>query len=228
MADSDLRQPVVIQATRLDATVLPAGFSQAFTLYMIQQGQDFGNVAAKANDAGQGAYDAQQKNEEQDLTLANHDDRISKNEADIKSQTLQIAGIEGEIKAVNDELDALELDVVTKSSAANQLIQQAGGSLISGPIPVVSQTSDKLQSSNSVNALVSYKVQGLQVVGARVTGFTAATGDSLKGAFNVGTVNTVGTTYNQSEVQAIANGAFSTRRRLKALEDAMRSHGLID
>lgn len=228
MADSDLRQPVVIQATRLDATVLPAGFSQAFTLYMIQQGQDFGNVAAKANDAGQGAYDAQQKNEEQDLTLANHDDRISKNEADIKSQALQIAGIEGEIKAVNDELDALELDVVTKSSAANQLIQQAGGSLISGPIPVASQTSDKLQSSNSVNALVSYKVQGLQVVGARVTGFTAATGDSLKGAFNVGTVNTVGTTYNQSEVQAIANGAFSTRRRLKALEDAMRSHGLID
>ncbi|HCJ9394969.1 TPA: phage tail protein [Escherichia coli] len=228
MADSDLRQPVVIQATRLDATVLPAGFSQAFTLYMIQQGQDFGNVAAKANDAGQGAYDAQQKNEEQDLTLANHDDRISKNEADIKSQALQIAGIEGEIKAVNDELDALELNVVTKSSAENQLIQQAGGSLISGPIPVASQTSDKLQSSNSVNALVSYKVQGVQVVGARVTGFTAATGDSLKGAFNVGTVNTVGTTYNQSEVQAIANGAFSTRRRLKALEDAMRSHGLID
>jgi len=228
VADSELNQPVIIQASRLDATILPAGFSQAFSLYLVQQGQDFGNVAAKANDAGQGVFEVQKKNEEQDLKLADHEERISQSEAEIKAQGIRIVSAEKSLSDLDAEVDAAKADAVTKSSTDNQLIQQAGGSLISGPVPAASLTTDKLQSSNSVNALISYKVKGVQVVGARVTGFTAATGDSLKGAFNVGSLNTVGATYNQSEVQAIANGSYSTRRRVKALEDAMRAHGLID
>ena len=62
MADSNLNEPVIIQATRLDTSVLPRNiFSQSYLLYVIAQGTDVGNVANKANEAGKGAYDAQVK-----------------------------------------------------------------------------------------------------------------------------------------------------------------------
>ncbi|ECB3452683.1 phage tail protein, partial [Salmonella enterica] len=43
MADSNLNTPVVIQATRLDASILPRNvFSQSYLLYVIAQGADVG------------------------------------------------------------------------------------------------------------------------------------------------------------------------------------------
>ena len=89
-------------------------------------------------------------------------------------------------------------------------------------------TTDKLQVGGSLNASVSYKVAGLQVLGARQTGWTAATGTANKGAFDADQVFTVGATYSQTEVQALANALRAERQRTKALEDAMRAHGLID
>lgn len=39
MADSNLNEPVIIQATRLDTSVLPRNiFSQSYLLYVIAQG----------------------------------------------------------------------------------------------------------------------------------------------------------------------------------------------
>lgn len=39
MADSNLNTPVVVQATRLDASILPRNiFSQSYLLYVINQG----------------------------------------------------------------------------------------------------------------------------------------------------------------------------------------------
>lgn len=59
MVDSSLNDPVVVQATRLDASILPRNiFSQSYLLYVINQGADVGAIAGKANQAGQGAYDA--------------------------------------------------------------------------------------------------------------------------------------------------------------------------
>lgn len=53
MADSNLNVPVIIQATRLDTSILPRNiFSQSYLLYVIAQGTDVGNVANKANEAG--------------------------------------------------------------------------------------------------------------------------------------------------------------------------------
>lgn len=76
MVDSSLNDPVVVQATRLDASILPRNiFSQSYLLYVINQGADVGAIAGKANQAGQGAYDAQVKNDEQDVELADHDAR---------------------------------------------------------------------------------------------------------------------------------------------------------
>ncbi|ECZ6990410.1 phage tail protein, partial [Salmonella enterica] len=67
-----------------------------------------------------------------------------------------------------------------------------------------------------------------KVVGARQTGWTAATGTTNKGAFDADLTFTVSDTYTQSEIQAIANALIAERRRTKALEDALRAHGLID
>ena len=62
MADSNLNTPVIVQATRLDTSILPRNiFSQSYLLYVINQGADVGAIAGKANQAGQGAYDAQVK-----------------------------------------------------------------------------------------------------------------------------------------------------------------------
>ncbi len=46
MADSNLNEPVIIHATRLDTSILPRNiFSQSYLLYVIAQGADVGNVA---------------------------------------------------------------------------------------------------------------------------------------------------------------------------------------
>lgn len=95
MADDGLKEPVIIQATRLDASILPRNvFSQSYLLYVIAQGTDIGNVAGKANEAGQGAYDAQVKNEEQDLTLADHEARIDAAEATLIDHEQRISAAE--------------------------------------------------------------------------------------------------------------------------------------
>lgn len=94
----------------------------------------------------------------------------------------------------------------------------------------VSKAAVTLQSiASPISVTTSYSISGIKVVGARQTGFTAATGTAFLGAFDTeaGQV-TVSATYVQSQVQTIANAGTSTRRRVKAIEDALRSHGLID
>jgi hypothetical protein len=56
-----------------------------------------------------------------------------------------------------------------------------------------------------------YYIGTNKVVGARDTGWTASTGTALKGAFATGTATLV-----------------QAAQRIKALEDAMRAHGLIN
>ncbi|KYJ66605.1 phage tail protein, partial [Salmonella enterica subsp. enterica serovar Typhimurium] len=46
MADPSLNNPVIIQATRLDASILPRNvFSRSYLLYVIAQGADVGAIA---------------------------------------------------------------------------------------------------------------------------------------------------------------------------------------
>ncbi|WP_439647063.1 DNA stabilization protein [Arsenophonus endosymbiont of Aleurodicus floccissimus] len=118
-------------------------------------------------------------------------------------------------KTRNDEQDR---ELVTQAQQINAV--QAD---------TISKSQVDLQSlSSSLNVKTAYLVNGIKVIGQRVTGFTAATGTALKDVFNANQSFNVGTTYNQSEVQALANGLIAARQRIKALEDALRSHGLID
>ena len=112
MADSNLNEPVIIQATRLDTSVLPRNiFSQSYLLYVIAQGTDVGNVANKANEAGQGAYDAQVRNDEQDVILVDHEIRLASAEAKIQDHETRIANAESAIVGLDSRLTTAENDI---------------------------------------------------------------------------------------------------------------------
>lgn len=198
MADDNLKNDVSAYGDKVTSTMLPSNFSPAYQLYVINNDQQAQGVASRANQAAQGAYAAQVKNDEQDIKIEDHENRI--------------AHIEG--------------DYVSKSSADNQSVQSSGGSFLVGNIP--SPTSDKIQSSDSVNTGVSYKVAGIQVITARQTGWTAATGTAAYGAFAANQPYNTSATYVQAEANAVAVGLFQARQRIKALEDVLRYHGLIN
>ncbi|MDU4001442.1 phage tail protein [Pluralibacter gergoviae] len=302
MADDSLKDPVSITAINIMAQSLPPGFSPTYRQYVLSQSTDLTKVVNKANDAGNGAWDAQVKNDEQDVTLeehenrlnaaeaelinhenritaaegriedhearlttaeeqiANHETRITANEAELDAHegrisqsesdisaltvrmvtaenaitaiqtnatnlTTRVTTAEGNIATLQGKVAAIETNYLSKAVSTSQSVQASGGSLLVGNI--TTPTTDKLQVSGSANATTSYKVAGLQVVSARQTGWTASTGVANKGAFNADLAFTVSATYTQSEVQALADGLLAARRRIKALEDALRTHGLI-
>lgn len=253
-ADGGLKIPVVVTALGVNASSLPAVFSQAYQYYVLSQATDFVNVAGKANDAGQGAYDAQVKNDEQDVELADHEQRITANTAaigllEVRLTTAEgkiivlrsdvdylldevidiqaeLVNVDGRLDTAESDIDNLQADYVSKSAIANQIVQAGGGSLIAGT--VATPTTDKLQVGGSTNVSISYKVAGTQVLGARQTGWTAATGTAYKGAFNADTTYSVGVIFDILQIQAIAAGLTQARQRIKALEDIARTHGLIN
>ena len=167
---------VEIQVTHIDPTILPANFSTAYRMIVLNSLSDIGRVAGKANEAAEDAYQSKTRNDEQDRELA--------------TQAQQI--------------NAVQADYISKSQADLQSL------------------------ASSLNVKTAYSVNGTKVIGQRVTGFTAATGSALKGAFNADQSFPIGETYRKSEIQAVANELTAARKRIKALEDALRSHGLID
>lgn len=225
MADDNLNTPVVIQASRIDSTLLPPGFSLPYQLYVIQQGSDFGLVANKANEAGGGAYDAQVKNEEQDVTLASHETRITQNTNDISNLTIRVISVESTIVSLQNDVATLTTRVTTAEGTITTL--QASVSSIQSDY--VSKSAAALQTIGSpISVATSYSVGGTKVIGTRQTGWTASTGTALLGAFNSSQAYTVSATYTQAEITAIANGLIQARQRIKALEDMARTHGLMN
>ncbi|HAW9053851.1 TPA: hypothetical protein JYW53_001527 [Escherichia coli] len=112
MADSNLNTPVIVQATRLDTSILPRNiFSQSYLLYVIAQGTDVDNVANKANEAGQGAYDAQVRNDEQDMILVDHEIRLASAEAKIQDHETRITNAEAAIVGLDSRLTTAENDI---------------------------------------------------------------------------------------------------------------------
>ncbi|EDQ9729242.1 phage tail protein [Salmonella enterica subsp. enterica] len=233
MADPSLNNPVVIQATRLDASILPRNvFSKSYLLYVIAQGADVGAIAGKANEAGQGAYDAQVKNDEQDVELADHEAKIQQLRIDVDNHEIRITANTNAIAALDVRLTTAEGEIVTLQadvSALDGRVTTAENNISALQADYVSKTDTTSQSlASPLNVTTSYSVGGKKVVGARQTGWTAATGTANKGAFNADLTFAVSDTYTQSEIQAIANSLIAERRRTKALEDALRAHGLID
>ena len=81
--------------------------------------------------------------------------------------------------------------------------------------------------ASSLGVATSFSIDGVKVLGPRQTGWTAGSGTANLGAFDADQSFTVGAAYSQAEVQAIATELIAARKRILALEQAMRNHGLI-
>lgn len=233
MADEPAK--VNVQARRVDQTILPNNFSQPYRLYVIQQNTDLQNVAGAANNAGELAYAATVKNEQQDVILNDHESRISalrvevddheiritSNTSSISSLTLRVTTAEGNITTLQADLTAL----TGRVSTAEGNISNLQGDYVSKSA-VASQTL-----ASPLNVSTSYSVGGTKVVGARNTGWTASTGTASKAGINGSTAYTVSATYTQSEIQAIATGLQQIRQWAVAMQTAVGAtsgHGLIN
>ncbi|WP_052285695.1 hypothetical protein [Kluyvera genomosp. 1] len=217
MADQNLNEPVIVRAVSLNASSIPAGYSPAYSQYILSQAIDFTNVAGKANEAGQGAYDAQVKNDEQDVTLADHDSRITANTNAINILEVRITTAEGKIVVLRSDVDYL-LDEVIDIQADIVNIQA----------DYISKSATSPQSlSSSLGVSTSYSVNGVKVIGQRISGFTAITGTPFYGAFDANYSETGSSTYNSAQITTLFALLQQTRQRVKALDDALRTHGQI-
>jgi hypothetical protein len=71
-------------------------------------------------------------------------------------------------------------------------------------------------------------IDGTKVVGPQEAGWTAATGTPNKGAYATYDGQTTSAVYDQAEAQATDDATKANSQRIKAIEDALRTHGLID
>ncbi|AKL13272.1 TPA: phage tail protein [Kluyvera intermedia] len=227
-----LNEPVRVSAVTLSASSLPDGLSAAYQQYILSQSLDFTNVAGKANEAGQGAYDAQVKNEEQDVRLGDIDTELADHESRITANEVELAGHETRITAAETTLTDHENRITTAEGNITSLsvrMTTAENKITTIQGDYVSKSVTTLQSMASPVSVQSYyAINGTQVVGPRASGWTAATGTALLGAFNSSATYSVSATYTQAEITAIATGLVQARQRIKALEDMLRTHGLMN
>lgn len=210
-ANPDLANPISVKTSYITPDVLPLNFSETYRRIVLSSAEDIGKVVGRANEAGQEAYSAQIKNEEQDLILDNHENRITKTEEDLASLEVRVLNIENDV-------EGLKIKVIDIDGKVSEIL-----------VDYVSLSKKEQQSlSSSLDVTLSYSVNGTKVIGSRVTGFTAATGTSLKSSFNADQTFSISEDYNQAEIQTLANALVASRQRIKALEGALRSHGLID
>lgn len=120
MADDSLKTPVSITAIGIAAASLPPGFSGAFKEYTLSQAADFSKVAQKANSAGEGAYEAQQKNEEQDEVLANHEQRLDSAEATLANHETRITAAEVKLEDHETRITANEAELANHETRITQ------------------------------------------------------------------------------------------------------------
>lgn len=239
MANKNLENPIEIQASYIIPEILPSNFGEVYTRIVLNGASDMGKVAERANDAGNEAYLAQVRNDEQDVILDNHEQRIKSAEEELERHEAQlqnhetritaaeekIVDYEIRIKAAEERLDDHETRLTTSESDIDYLAEKVS-EIDADYVSLGRTTAQTLASPISVKD--SYSVNGAKVVGARVTGFTASTGTASKSGINASQNYSVGATYSQTEVKAISDALTETRKSLKALEDMARSHGLIN
>lgn len=246
MANDALNTPVAIKATGLTASSLPPGVSPAYQQYILSQASDLAKVASKANDAGDGAYDSQIRNDQQDAQLLDHEIRLGDAEAKLQSHATRLTSAEAAIVSLNgrvaaaesditfltDELIAIHGDITTLQND----VSDQGGRITQAETDIDNLQADYV-SKKALSAQVllsplgvatSLSINGVKVLGPKQTGWTAGTGTANLGAFNADLSLTVGAAYSQSEVQTIANELVAARRRILALEKALRTHGQIN
>ncbi|UZE64659.1 phage tail protein [Proteus mirabilis] len=232
MANENLSTPIEVQASYIVPDILPDNFSETYRRIVLSGADDMAKVAGRANEAGAEAFDAKKRNDEQDVVLVDHEERLGEAEQTIVEHGIQLANHEERITKTEEDLSKLEVRVLNVEQDVDGLkikIQDLDGQISEIKVDYVSLSkTEKQKLLSPIDVSTSYSVNGTKVVGTRVTGFTSATGTSLKGSFNANQSYSFSADYTRSEMQALASGVVEARQRIKALEDALRSHGLID
>ncbi|NIH21855.1 phage tail protein [Providencia heimbachae] len=237
--NSSLSIPVEINAAYIVPDILPSNFSETYRRIVLNGAEDMTKVANRANEAGNEAYQAQLRNDEQDLILNDHELRLKDAEETLVEHTAQLANHETRITAAEEKiveheirlndaemrLDDHEARLTTAESDIDYLAEKVA-EIDADYVSLSRETAQILASPISVKD--SYSVDGVQVVGTRVNGFIASTGTASKSGFNANQTYSIGAAYSQAEVKSISDALTETRKSLKALEDMARSHGLID
>lgn len=239
MANKNLENPIEIQASYIIPEILPSNFGEVYTRIVLNGASDMGKVAERANDAGNEAYLAQVRNDEQDVILDNHEQRIKSAEDELERHEAQIQNHETRITAAEEKIVDHEIRIneaelrindhetrLTTAESDIDYLAEKVSEIDADYVSLGRTTAQTLASPISVKD--SYSVNGVKVVGARVTGFTASTGTASKAGINANQTYSVGAAYSQAEVKAISDALTETRKSLKALEDMARSHGLIN
>ncbi|MDR9741504.1 phage tail protein [Proteus terrae] len=232
MANENLSNPIEIQASYIVPNILPDNFSETYRRIVLSGADDMAKVAGRANEAGAEAFDAQKRNDDQDIILEDHEERLGEAEQTIVEHGVKLANHEERITKTEEDLSKLEVRVLNVEQDVDGLkikIQDLDGQISEIKVDYVSLSkTEKQKLSSPIDVSTSYSVNGTKVVGTRVTGFTSATGTSLKGSFNANQSYSFSADYTRSEMQTLASGLVEARQRIKALEDALRLHGLID
>lgn len=238
-ANPKLNEPISVTASYITPDILPSNFSVTYMRIVLNGAEDMEKVVGRANEAGQEAYNAQVKNEEQDVTLANHEERLKSAEDTLEQHTAQLANHETRITAAEEKIVEHEIrikaaeehleDHETRLTIAEGDIDYLAEKVAEIDADYVSLSRENTQIlASPISVKDSYSIDGVQVVGSRVTGFTASTGTASKSGFDANQTYSIGSTYDQSAIQALASALTETRKSLKALEDMARAHGLID
>lgn len=233
MADEPVK--VNVQSRRVDSSILPNTFSQPYRLYIIQQNTDMLSIANAANNAGELAYEATVKNEEQDVILADHESRISALRIEVDDHEIRITGNTAAISALSVRVTTAEGNITTLQANLTALttrVTTAEGNITTLQGDYVSKSAVASQTlASPLNVATSYSVGGTKVVGTRKTGWTASTGTASRAGINGSTTYTVSATYTQAEIQAIATAVQQIRQWAVAMQTDMGAtsgHGLIN
>ena len=239
---ADEPQKVNVQSRRVDSSILPNTFSQPYRLYIIQQNTDMLSIANAANNAGELAYDATVRNEQQDVILADHESRISTLRIEVDDHEVRITANANAISAIDIRLTTAEGNITTLQTNVSALqtsvtsldsrVTTAEGNITTLQGDYVSKSAVASQTlASPLSVATSYSIGGTKVVGARNTGWTASTGTASKAGINGSTTYAVSATYTQSEIQAIATGLQQIRQWAVAMQTAVGAtsgHGLIN
>ena len=102
MADKPI--PVQVEVTRVDSFLFPLNFPAPLVDSLVGQNVGIVNVADKGNEAANSAYEANVKNEEQDATLIDHEQRITDNKSTNDTQDFNIQSNTDAIGTTNSNL----------------------------------------------------------------------------------------------------------------------------
>lgn len=185
---------------QLNPRAFPPGSSQVFIDLINRLAGLLNSTSGAADEAADAAKDAQEAAGTAQQTAQQ---QATRNDA--QDQTLEDQG--NAINTQRGDLDALA-DVVTQDVIRNDRAQLQ---IMTGPLSVGTEL----------------RINNIKVLGGRITGWTASTGNIKKGGIDASQAFPVGASYNQSEVQALADALVEVRQLAAALQQALTSHGEI-